>query len=386
VAATSRYTVVVTLKHPDAGFPYELAATGSGLIFERKFQLAHRTTMGLPGTLIVGTGPFEFDSLDPTTGAELSANPHYWGGPVAIKHVSVRFFSDETSEALAFRAGDVDLAFPANPRAFVATSGAKILSVASPGQYWFSMDTKVAPWSDVHVRRAVAYAINRAGLLTAFGGYATPDYTMIPPLLLQELATPAQVDALIRSLPTYPFSLAKAKAELAKSAYPHGFNATLGTFDYGSFINVTQAIAAQLAKIGINIKVNVLAVGPYINLLLGPHATMAIQYNELGGSPDPGNIPETGLASKNAHTAGFNFADYTNPAADKLITQGASVTAPAKRFAAYAQLLKLVGNDVPYVPLYVANNNLALSTKFTYPTFNAYSASSATTLLGIRPR
>ena len=43
------------------------------------------------------------------------------------------------------------------------------------------MNTQMAPWNDVHVRRAVDYALNRTDLINANGGYAVPTYTLIPP-------------------------------------------------------------------------------------------------------------------------------------------------------------------------------------------------------------
>jgi peptide/nickel transport system substrate-binding protein len=56
----------------------------------------------------MGSGPWEFDSLDTTTGPELSANPDWWGGKVNIQRISFTFFSNSTTEALAFRAGEID--------------------------------------------------------------------------------------------------------------------------------------------------------------------------------------------------------------------------------------------------------------------------------------
>ena len=60
----------------------------------------------------MATGPYKIESFDPTTGLELSANPNYWGGKVTVKHISVKFFATDTSMALAFRAGEIDVAFP----------------------------------------------------------------------------------------------------------------------------------------------------------------------------------------------------------------------------------------------------------------------------------
>ena len=167
ITATDPYTVAVTLTHPDATWKYTAAEYNSA-IFEMKFAQAHQGTFGGSRALIMGSGPWKIDSFDPTKGAELSANPHWWGGKVPVSHISFTFFSSATSEALAFRAGNIDLAPDiSQPQSFAATSGAKLIRVPSCSNTWFAMNTQVAPWSDIHVRRAVAYALNRTDIIAA---------------------------------------------------------------------------------------------------------------------------------------------------------------------------------------------------------------------------
>ncbi len=258
IRASGRDTVVVTLAHPDASWQYTPALNTSE-VFEMNFALAHKGNYGKPGVLVMGSGPWEIDSFDPTTGAELSANPQWWGGTVPIQHISSKFFQTDTSLALAMRAGEIDFDFSVlgAQRSFATTSGAKLVSTPSCDNGILSMNTQVGPWSDVHIRRAVAYALNRADLITANGGYAIPVYTLIPPQSLETIASTAQVDALLKSVPLYQYNLAKAKAEMLQSAYPHGFTATLPEYSGRTAINISQVIAAELQKIGITLQVKV---------------------------------------------------------------------------------------------------------------------------------
>ncbi len=91
------------------------------------------------------------------------------------------------------RAGDIDIdTGVATPRTFAATAGTGValLTVPSPAYIGsFTMNTQVAPWNDVHVRRAVAYVLDRANIITAQGGYAVPSYTLIPPQSLRTIAS-----------------------------------------------------------------------------------------------------------------------------------------------------------------------------------------------------
>src|SRR5262249_42143207 len=157
------------------------------------------------------------DSFDPTTGIELSANPPWWGGTVPVQHISFKFFSSETSEALAMRADEIDVAFPNDAATFASASGAKVTSWLNNPIGYFSMNTKLAPWSDIHVRRAVAYALNRTDIIAADGGAtsAQPLYDFFPAMDLDLLGTKSQVDSLIAALPKYSYNLPAAKAQMA---------------------------------------------------------------------------------------------------------------------------------------------------------------------------
>src|SRR5262249_3541522 len=139
-----------------------------------------------PGTLVMGTGPYRIDSFDPGTGAELSAFNGYWGGRPKIGHISIKLLSDETAGALALRGGGIDmLPNVGDAPAFKAASGgAQIISKPGCQEGFFSMNTSVAPWNDIHVRRAVAYALNRAVFVANVGGFATAITPLIPPIHL----------------------------------------------------------------------------------------------------------------------------------------------------------------------------------------------------------
>ena len=372
ITATDRYTVVVTLKYPYA--PWLSVTTAQIPIFEKKFQDEHPTTMGQPGVLIQGTGPFVIDSFDPTTGLELSANPHWWGGTVPIKHISVKLFANETSEALAFRAGEIDAAWDVlNPRAFTVTSGAPMLSTPAFAEGYFGMNVHQAPWNDIHVRRAVAYAINPADVIAALGNKATPVSTLIPPIQLMRLGSQAQVSSLIGSLPSYPYDLAKARQELAQSGYPHGFTATTQTISFGSYTPATEAIAGDLAKIGINLKIKVIGFNQYEALVSGPKAAVGGVYGTFNvTNSDPSAFPSFILGSNNVATGGYDWANYDPPVIDTLINEGTTTLDPAKRLAIYGQLLKIIGTDLPWVPIYIEDYNFALSSKYTWPNYNVY--------------
>jgi peptide/nickel transport system substrate-binding protein len=372
IVATDPYTVTVTLAQPAASWKYT-PAEESSYIFEKAFQQAHKATFGNPGTLVMGTGPWVVDSLDPTKGADLTANPHWWGGTAPIQHIALTIFASETSEALAFRAGEIDWAPQINnPQAFASASGAKLQTVPSCGNAFFGMNVTDPGWNDVHVRRAAAYALNRTDIIAANGGYAQPIYTLTPPSLLSAVASQSQINSLLSSLPLYQYNLAKAKQEMAQSAYPHGFAATVLTTNDSGSLNVSQVIAAELAKIGIRVQLKSVTSNAWIAVETGPAGKRMTSFSTGGCfNPDPSAYSDW-LSSQNTQVGSWNYSDYKPASVDSLMAQGLAGATAAQRFAAYSDLFKQLQADEPYVGLFVSDAVMALSPKFTYPVFSGW--------------
>lgn len=178
------------------------------------------------------------------------------------------------------------------------------------------------------------------------------------------------MNALLSSINLYPYNLAKAKAEMAESAYPHGFSATLLAVNYAVYVNVSQVLAAELGRIGIKVqlKEETLAAS---EADVAPEQRLA-HFSEYGClSPVPNwfnlQLSSSQIALDN------NVANYSSPAVDHLLTVGDTTSDRAKRFAAYSAIVRQLAVDVPYVPLFDPEVGLALSSKFSYPSYNYWS-------------
>jgi peptide/nickel transport system substrate-binding protein len=369
ITADGQDTVVVTLTQPDAAWPYEPAEIPG--VFEKKYYEAHKASFGNAGTLLMGTGPWKVDSFDETKGAVLSANPHWWGGKVPIQKISVAVFATETSMALAMRAGEIDLdPYVLDTTSFAKASGATMLSAPTDTAAVLSMNTKVAPWDDIHVRRAAAYAMNRADIIAAAGGFNSPMYTFFPPAYLQQMVPSSQVAALINSLPLYRYNVAKAKAELAQSAY-HGASVTLEEYTYGSSVDISQVVAAELKKVGINAQVKVPSNSAWEAAMVGPNLQRPTDFaTGYCGGPDISSC-DTALGSWNLKPGQSNSANWAPPAVDSLLKTGLTTGSPTQRFALYSKILRAIQADVPYVGLFSEGVSIALSSKFTFPHYSS---------------
>jgi peptide/nickel transport system substrate-binding protein len=306
---------------------------------------------------------------------------------VRIQHISIKIIPDvTTNEALALRAGEVDLALDlasANVSAFESTSGVKVSAAPACLQTFFGMNVTRPPWNNVHVRRAVAYAVNRADVIAAVG-HVFPNTTLIPSIQLRTLGSQSAVNTLLKSLPNYPFNLTKAKQELAQSPYPQGFTATLPAPQFGVLPNIAQVIAGDLAKVGINLELKSISSTAWLADIFGDHNDIGMEIIQSGcNSPDPSFYMSRYVGSKRALTGGLNFTQYTPSEMDDLVVKGLSTADRAKRLAVYGDILKRLATDVPYMPLFVSPASYALSSKFTWNGFHAFERQSGPWALDI---
>ncbi len=120
----------------------------------------------------VFTGPYAAAEFRPDERIELSANPHY---PQAETRsdITLRRFGDAQTMALAFEAGELDLAFglPSEmaPR-LAAQANLDVKSFTVGYQYMAILNMERPALGDVAVRQAVDLAIDREQLVAAING------------------------------------------------------------------------------------------------------------------------------------------------------------------------------------------------------------------------
>ncbi|HET7571255.1 MAG TPA: ABC transporter substrate-binding protein [Gaiellaceae bacterium] len=373
ITAPSKWVVLVTMKNADATWRTQVSQYYFG-ISERSWMTAHDKTMGEPGTLFMGTGPYMPTNFNPTSGVDFVANPHYWNAkkfPPPFKKIHIAFYSDEQGLALAARAGDYDIALSVgSPKTFKATSGGwKVTTAATCGVGLLSMPTQTAPFNDIHVRRAIAYALNKGDIVKALaGGAMAPEDYMVVPSLLQLLGSKAQVAKLLKSVPTYKYSVAKAKQELAKSSVPNGFDAEMIEANDPITLNVSQVIAAQLKKIGINVKITGLSTAAWFGVILGPPDKRPFLYSGTGAcQPDPNWEPSLFLGTGQI----LNIANYNPASMDNLLKDAKVQLKPLDRLKTYVKIDKQVNTDLPYAVLYSEGTSFA-SNKYKWTGYGAY--------------
>ncbi|QTX03462.1 ABC transporter substrate-binding protein [Agromyces archimandritae] len=193
----------------------------------------------------VGTGPFTVEEFVQGDRIELAARDDYWGEAPGIESATVRYFADAVAQTNALRAGDIDMAWNMQAPDLVSQFEAEdfqVIDGTSTGEILLSMNNRVAPFDDVRVRQAVAYALDRQAILdAAWGGYGTLIGAMVPP-----------TDPYYEDLTgEYPYDPERAKALLAEA----GAEGVSVTFDVPTrpYANaVSEIVVDQLAAVGID--------------------------------------------------------------------------------------------------------------------------------------
>ncbi|SEM94277.1 ABC transporter substrate-binding protein [Nonomuraea pusilla] len=361
VEAVGAGQVKVTLRRPAPAFLSVSAIAWQ--VVPRKLAEAHPKDLGSPEVGTLGTGPYKVSRFSLTSGVVLERNEAYWGPRPALRRIEVKSIADPETLRLAVRSGEVDGTSDLNARdarKWTGLPGVKTIFYPGDNISYLSLAVGNGPLADVHVRRAIAYAVNRraiSDLMTA--GHGAPAAALLPAPMLTALYGSAPPP-----LPDYPYDPAKARAELARSAHPGGFTLAVPYAGGGDTGTVMQAVAADLAKIGITLRLEPAPADQYQSRMM-EHDRLGIQFVSLAyGTPEPIEVLPDMISRASAQPQGFNFSGYGSAETDEKLDALVSATGEDAK-AQVTALLKEIAEQVPYIPLFHTDNAVALSERFT---------------------
>ncbi|HEV7941480.1 MAG TPA: ABC transporter substrate-binding protein [Solirubrobacteraceae bacterium] len=371
VNARGSSAVVVKLKQPSAVWPQVLAFTGK--IYEKAAaETAGEKALGTPGHMLIGTGPWKIDSFTPEVSVQLSRNPYWSGPPQPAAKISISMFKSESTEALALRSGAIDGVSIEAPKSLANVPGARLLVGPHVEIWYLIMNTTQAPFSDLHVRRAIAYATNVQGMINAAfpAGDASEAVTLAPPALFAGFNS-SQVSKVFETLPKYGYDLTAAKRELAKSAYPHGFTTEIQVLAFETLaLQASEVLSSDLAKIGIEAKIHEIQTSEASDLY-GSKVKLMLE-GITSPYPDPYGAVSVMLPESEISSTGGNRASYRNAELNKLLTAQEAAASPTRRLELIGELLKIAGSEEPYKPLYATGWLASLSNKYVFPSYSAW--------------
>ena len=135
--------------------------------------------------------------------------------------------------------------------------------------------------------------------------------------------------------------------------YPNGFSFTFKTSQDAEANSRAQVIQQMLKQAGINMQIQSNEMSTFFaDIGKGNFQMYSLSRN---GIADP-DFYYVIFYSKNIPPDGQNRGYYNNPKVDQLILQGRSTFDRAKRKPAYAEIQKIVQEDLPYISLYMQDN------------------------------
>jgi len=290
----------------------------------------------------VGSGPYAFESWQRGVQVTLARNDAYWGDKGTFKSAVFRAVPDAATRVADLQTGTSDLVVTLNSdlaKEIKKSGRGQVLSVLTERVAYFGINSFKAPLNDVRIRRAMAYAIDKEGIVDGIlDGY---------PKVVGELASPAHF-GWADGIEPYPYDLKQAKALIAEvgavAKTPMEF-ATSPVYDQ----RVIQAIQQMLNEAGLNVSIKMTDMATYLKgqQASSPEAANTLSYGRWSCACQDAD----GIMFPLLHSTS-NWSRVRNDKLDQLLTTARTEPDDAKRKALYAEAHKIVKDEVSVLPLY----------------------------------
>ena len=344
-------TLTIRLSQPDGAFLANLALGAACAV--------PRDTPAVAGGIndIPSAGPYYMASYTPRQQLVLRRNPNYNGDrPRRLDRIVVAIGVDPSRALEEVEAGKVDYALElpdeAGPRLESAYGAGSKAAKAGHQQYFISeaagvrylhMNTSRPLFSDVRLRRAVSYAIDRPALVAqgrrfAVGnpynaGSPTDDY--IPP------STPGATDSHL-----YPVNGPDLRRAKRIAGRIHA-TAIMYTPANSPWREEAEIIRRDLKPLGIDVQVKEFPIGDFFTRLGRRGEPFDLAVSGWAPFPDPARLMSIFDGRTIGPTNNANFSYYNDPAFNRKLDAAAKLSG-AKRYRAYGRLaLELQRDGVP---------------------------------------
>lgn len=362
VTASREYELTIKLKKPFAAFTPLLAFSGLCAVSPNSYKIGEGEFK--PDTFM-GTGPYQLAEYGPDF-LRLDAFDKYWGEKPANKGIDIQVFSSSANLYNAFKTGAIDVAYlsmdPEQIKSLEEESqkqGWQTIQADGKAVNYIVLNVNSEPLNKPKVRQALAAIIDR-GLLNerVLLGQAEPLYSLIPtnfssyePVFLENYGER---------------NATKAKQLLQEAGYSannpakielwHASNSTRRSLVASTMKAIVEQELDGLMELELN---SVESTTAFKNLEEGVYPTFILDW--YGDFFDPDNYvhpflycadgsPETGC--KEGATQ-FQGSFYYSQKMNGLLDRQRQEQNPEARQAILKEIQKMLGEDVPYIPLWL---------------------------------
>lgn len=250
-------TVAITTTGPDPILPAKLTA----MFIVAPGAWAELGPDGF-GAAPVGTGSFQVESIDANR-VDMVAFVDSWRPP-QVETLELINLGEPAARVQALQSGQVDLAINLTPDQLPLVEQAGATAQTSPAPQVMSLayfQTAEGPVTDVRVRQALNYAVDKAAMAESLlGGLAAP---------ASQGVTPGTF-GYNPDLEPYPYDPDTARELLAEAGFGDGLQLTadvvVGT--YAADAEIYQAMAADLGEVGVDVELRQIPFSEWLELYL----------------------------------------------------------------------------------------------------------------------
>jgi len=367
------YTIKINLTKPFGAFISNLAHPCCVMMSPKVIAAGNEACAKKPA----GTGQYKFVEWVAGDHLKLELNKDWWGykadlaGGKALadkdagfKSITFKPVGENATRVAMIQSGDAQIIWPV-PTENLATlkSDKKVQVFEDEGivvRYLF-MNNQKKPYSDLKVRQAINYAINKEAYIKVVkNGIGSVATSIIGPNV-----------QFYKKNEAVKYDPAKAKELLKEAGLPNGFTAKLMFANTTTNQKQAEFFKQQLSEVGINVDLKGMenaVLNQKVESVNVPGSEAEVELFMIGWSPSTGDADwgiRPLLAKESFPPHSYNICYFANDELEKYIKQGLESADVNVRKDAYAKAQDLIWKEVPMIFLSNDFNTWATGAKVT---------------------
>lgn len=362
---TGEYEITVKLTQPFGAFIATLAHPACVMMSPKVLEAGDDVCASSP----VGTGQYKFVEWEMGDHLTVELNPDWWGyeagladADAGFKSIKFAVVTENATRVSMLQSGDAQFIWPVPTESYATLEADSSLNVfAEEGivVYYLTMNCQKAPFTDIRVRQALNYAIDKDAYIDVImNGLGSKATSIIGPAV-----------AGYKGNDPFPYDINKAKELLKEAGYEDGFTITQYYSSNTTNEKAAQFMQQQLEKVGINLILDgkeSAITNALIQDCTKPGSEAEVDVYRTGWSPSTGDA-DWGLRpllhSESEPPANYNLSYFENDEFDSLVYAALETADQNERNNFYAQAQDIVWEELPIVPLANSFNTWATSNK-----------------------
>lgn len=338
--------VAVKLTQPDSDFLTMLSTIEAAIIPANNAD---------PDSNAIGTGPYMYVSRSHLENVKMECFDEYWGETAHIENVTFKICSNADTITMELNGGSIDM-FSRLTTAQMAELDMEKYNVLEGNMNLVQamyLNNDFEPFSDVRVRQALCYAVNREEVLdfVSDGKGTIIGTSMIP-------AFGKYYDESLAEM--YPYDAELAKELLAEAGYADGFSFTITVpSNYQQHVDTAQVVAQQLEKINVDAQIQLVDWNTWLS---ETYTNRNYEATVIG--VDAPQLTATAFLDRFVSTAGDNFVNYENADYDVAFANAMATTDEAQKVVYFGECQTYLAEDAANVYIQDLPEFTALNKKY----------------------